>query len=116
MCDPAPFTTTLSPVVVHPDGLPMQATFSVNDTPLLTTNIPGGPPPTCTALDFTYTYPPGSNAVQMVFTDGTNAPLTHVTPVEIGDLRAPEWINAVAGLRDECIRRRGSTLRASADG
>jgi hypothetical protein len=94
-CDAAPLTATLSPVVVHPGGRPYQATFSVNGSLILATNIPSGLPPTRTVVPFTHTYPPGSNTVEMVFTDGTNAPLTHVTPVEISDVRAAEWINTL---------------------
>jgi hypothetical protein len=94
-CDPLPLTTNLSAVVVSPVGLPIQATFSVNGVPLLTTNIPAGVPPTSTTVDFVHTYQPGSNTLELVVTDSVNEPLLYETSVIVGDIAAPEWVSGL---------------------
>ncbi len=98
LCNPTPFTTNLAATIEQPDGLPIQATFSVNGVLFLTTNLPGGLPPTSAVVDFLHTYQPGSNLVELVITDSLGDPLTYQTTVGIGDTAPPEWITVSSGM------------------
>jgi hypothetical protein len=84
-------TTNLSAVITQPSGLPTLVTWSVNGQVVQTNQIPGGPAPTQTTVDFVHTYQPGSNWVEVTASDGINPPVYAFTSVTVGDINPPTW-------------------------
>jgi hypothetical protein len=84
-------TTNLSAVITQPSGLPTLVTWSVNGQVVQTNQIPGGPAPTQTTVDFVHTYQPGSNWVEVTASDGINPPIYAFTSVTVGDINPPTW-------------------------
>jgi hypothetical protein len=86
-----PLTTNLPAVVTQPGGLPVAVTWSVNGQVVQTNEIPAGPAPTQVAVPFSYTFPVGSNFVEVTASDGINCPSYLSDHVIIGDVTAPTW-------------------------
>ena len=105
-----PLTTNLPAVVTHPEGLSMDVVWSVNGLGVQTNQIPAGPAPTETTIDFIHTYEPGSNWVQLTVQDSISNLVDASTAVIVGDVSAPHWeavggytTNAFVGLIPDAI-------------
>jgi hypothetical protein len=89
-CTPQDGTpATLTAKVGDPDGDALVVIWSVNGVPLQTNYVAATQPPKSKGVQFTYSYPQGTNIVGVVVSDGKAVPVGCTTSVIVRDPKPP---------------------------